>query len=216
VSRGTRVRGSESRARVRLPGSHRLWRLIPQPSTHASFGNSPGSNPTRVPQPRPAEAARFGLLPVRSPLLGESRLFSFPRGTEMFQFPRFASPTYRFSRRSVGITPRGFPHSGIRGSQPACGSPRLFAACHALHRFLAPRHPPSALSELDHGCADSVIASCRRLLKTLWLLEDLVCGCHRAGARSRSASCADFSCTLVEMTGVEPATPCLQSRCSPD
>ena len=75
-------------------------------------------------------------------------MFSFPRGTEMFQFPRFASPTYGFSRRSVGITPRGFPHSGIRGSQPACGSPRLFAACHALRRFLAPRHPPSALLSL--------------------------------------------------------------------
>ena len=33
---------------------------------------------------------RFRLFPFRSPLLGESRLFSFPRGTEMFQFPRFA------------------------------------------------------------------------------------------------------------------------------
>jgi len=66
----------------------------------------------------------------------------------MFQFPRFASRAYAFSPGSVGITPRGFPHSGIRGSRPACGSPRLFAACHALHRFLAPRHPPSALRSL--------------------------------------------------------------------
>ena len=32
----------------------------------------------------------FGLLPVRSPLLGESRLFSFPPGTKMFQFPGLA------------------------------------------------------------------------------------------------------------------------------
>ena len=32
----------------------------------------------------------FGLFPVRSPLLGESRLISFPRGTEMFHFSRFA------------------------------------------------------------------------------------------------------------------------------
>ena len=36
---------------------------------------------------------RFGLFPVRSPLLGESRLMSFPLGTEMFHFPRFASLT---------------------------------------------------------------------------------------------------------------------------
>ena len=33
--------------------------------------------------------ARFGLFPFRSPLLRESLLLSFPRGTEMFQFPRF-------------------------------------------------------------------------------------------------------------------------------
>ena len=33
---------------------------------------------------------RFGLLPFRSPLLGESRLFSSPAGTKMFQFPAFA------------------------------------------------------------------------------------------------------------------------------
>ena len=90
----------------------------------------------------------FRLFPVRSPLLGESRLLSFPRGTEMFQFPRFASAAYGFSGGYASITSRGFPHSGIRGSEPACGFPRLIAACHALHRFLAPRHPPSALSSL--------------------------------------------------------------------
>ena len=33
----------------------------------------------------------FGLFPVRSPLLGESQLISFPEGTEMFQFPSFAT-----------------------------------------------------------------------------------------------------------------------------
>ena len=36
------------------------------------------------------EHAWFGLLPVRSPLLGESLLFSLPAGTKMFQFPAFA------------------------------------------------------------------------------------------------------------------------------
>ena len=33
---------------------------------------------------------RFGLFRFRSPLLAESLLFSFPAGTEMFQFPTFA------------------------------------------------------------------------------------------------------------------------------
>jgi hypothetical protein len=40
-----------------------------------------------------------GLVPVRSPLLGESPLMSFPPGTEMFQFPGFASYAYVFSAR---------------------------------------------------------------------------------------------------------------------
>jgi hypothetical protein len=35
----------------------------------------------------------FGLYPLRSPLLGVSRLLSFPDGTEMFQFPSFPPPT---------------------------------------------------------------------------------------------------------------------------
>ena len=38
----------------------------------------------------------------------------------------------------------GLPHSGISGSTPADGSPKLFAAFHALHRLMTPRHPPCA------------------------------------------------------------------------
>ena len=36
----------------------------------------------------------FRLFPVRSPLLRESRLISFPLGTEMLHFPRLASEAY--------------------------------------------------------------------------------------------------------------------------
>jgi hypothetical protein len=39
------------------------------------------------------------LLRFRSPLLSESRLMSFPRATEMFQFTRFASHSYVFTMR---------------------------------------------------------------------------------------------------------------------
>jgi hypothetical protein len=58
--------------------------------------------PTRVPCRSPTTPAgiashRFRLFPLRSPLLRESRLISFPSGTEMFQFPEFASRTYGFS-----------------------------------------------------------------------------------------------------------------------
>ena len=41
-------------------------------------------------QPRCDESQRFRLFPFRSPLLWESRLISFPAGTEMFHFPAFA------------------------------------------------------------------------------------------------------------------------------
>ena len=47
-------------------------------------------------QPRPNESGRFGLFPLRSPLLRESRLISFPSGTEMFHFPELALADYVF------------------------------------------------------------------------------------------------------------------------
>ena len=39
----------------------------------------------------------------------------------------------------------GLPHSDIFGSMHVCCSPKLFAACHVLHRLLVPRHSPCAL-----------------------------------------------------------------------
>ena len=47
-----------------------------------------------------SEAPATGLVRFRSPLLAESRLMSFPPGTEMFQFSGFASCTYEFSAGS--------------------------------------------------------------------------------------------------------------------
>ena len=68
---------------------------------------------------------------------------SVPPGTEMFQFPGFAPGPHGF--RAGSPSREGFPHSDTRGSTIARISPRLFAACHVLHRLLAPRHPPNAL-----------------------------------------------------------------------
>jgi hypothetical protein len=66
----------------------------------------------------------------------------------MVHFPPLPSRAYVFSTRYSGMSQSGFPHSEIPGSKPACGSPRLIAACHVLHRLLAPRHSPYALSSL--------------------------------------------------------------------
>ena len=41
--------------------------------------------------PRLPKQGWFGLFPLRSPLLGESLLFSFPAATKMFQFTAYAS-----------------------------------------------------------------------------------------------------------------------------
>src|SRR3954451_6949720 len=70
---------------------------------------------------------RFRLVPVRSPLLRESRLISVPPGTEMFQFP--GSPT-------------GIPGSTLLGQLP-----RTYRSQHARH-LMTPRHPPRALMDL--------------------------------------------------------------------
>ena len=86
-------------------------------------------------------------------------MFSLPGGTEMVHFPPLPSPAYVFSGRYSGMSQSGFPHSEIPGSKPACGSPRLIAACHVLHRLLAPRHSPYALSSLTK-CSLHLTALC--------------------------------------------------------
>ena len=90
----------------------------------------------------PEDVARFGLFPVRSPLLGESLLFSFPGGTKMFQFPGLAPCVCRVTVLQTA----GLSHSETRGSKVICTSPRIIAAYRVLRRLNEPRHPPCALS----------------------------------------------------------------------
>ena len=73
--------------------------------------------------------ARFRLFPFRSPLLRESLLLSFPRGTEMFQFPRFPPPALCVQ---AGVT----PHDGCRVSP--FGHPRIEAWSAAPRGFSQP------------------------------------------------------------------------------
>ncbi len=68
--------------------------------------------PTRsLPQPLDDNAhtltsPRFGLFPVRSPLLRESLLISLPQGTEMINFPWFASQILCVQIRDPAATPQ--------------------------------------------------------------------------------------------------------------
>ena len=84
---------------------------------------------------------RFGLLPVRSPLLGESFLLSLPAGTKMFQFPAFA-PSHRWCRdRSRRVAP--FGHLRVYAHLP------LAAAFRSLSR---PSSPPRAKASSIRPC----------------------------------------------------------------
>jgi hypothetical protein len=90
----------------------------------------------------PLTRARFGLIPFRSPLLRESRLIYFPRGTEMFHFPRLPPPRLCVQR---GVTPHyqrwvsPFGHPRIKGySAPTRGlsqpfTPFIGSRCQGIH-----------------------------------------------------------------------------------
>jgi hypothetical protein len=80
---------------------------------------------------------RFRLLPGRSPLLGESRLISFPRPTEMFQFRR-CPPLYLWIQYRV---------TGHYASRVApFGYPRIYACLRLPEAFRSLPRPSSALS----------------------------------------------------------------------
>ena len=84
---------------------------------------------------------RFGLLRVRSPLLAQSFLLSFPPGTKMFQFPGFAPGFGQVS----GSLPTGFPirtSAGHRVFAPHRGFSQLITSFLASESH---RHPPCAL-----------------------------------------------------------------------
>src|SRR6185369_11186814 len=88
----------------RLRGLHPVSPTIPGRSARNSVCHSPASLPRHHVRPcntvdtTPAGLTyrRFGLFPLRSPLLGESRLLSLPPGTEMVHFPGLAAPPYSF------------------------------------------------------------------------------------------------------------------------
>ena len=119
----------------RLRGCHPLQLAFPCHSPRNevcnfldSCGESSRSHNTGAATAATLTLCRFGLIPVRSPLLGKSSFLSFPAGTEMFQFPAFASHTYVFSMGSWSLIQgvsafRRSPDLRLVG-----GSPELIAA----------------------------------------------------------------------------------------
>ena len=93
---GARREGWDNRVR----DYHPLWSPFPGLFCLSKPCSLPLIQESLVLQPRPDESRRFGLRPVRSPLLGPSLLLSFPGGNEMFQFPPLAPAAYGFSSGS--------------------------------------------------------------------------------------------------------------------
>ena len=100
-------------------------------STNDRLGNSLGRlPPSRTDPTTPLQhrrqavpLQRFRLFPFRSPLLRESLLLSLPRGTEMFQFPRFPPTALCVQAEVTGhdpsrVSPFGDPRIKARSTAP--------------------------------------------------------------------------------------------------
>ena len=168
----------------------------------------------------PCKHEGLGYVRVRSPLLAESLLISVPVGTEMVHFPTLPSRTYGFSPGYPGMTPGGFPHSEISGSKLVCSSPKLIAAYHVLHRLLAPRHSPHALSSLTIKTPDFVSRGAREgspreiwLSHTaVWSVKTTVCrifSCQRFPAFVALATSAGPACQPSRVGRRIPCSSCL-------
>ena len=142
MSRGTQDAAS-SPVHFPLRGCHTLWPRFPAGSRSVRIGNSTYA----VLQP-PCVNTWVWAFPISLAATFGISVIYFPSGTEMVHFPELAHTGLCIQPAVTGVHPAGFPHSDIPGSKPACGSPRLFAACHVLHRLILPRHPPCALSSL--------------------------------------------------------------------
>ena len=160
-------------------------------------------------QPRPNESDRFGLFPFRSPLLWESRLISFPSGTEMFHFPELAHASLCIQ---LGVTEHDFRRvSPFRNS-----------------RIIGCLAPPRDLSQLTTSFIAFRRQGIHPMLLSTCLLEKnfpsnpyaIVNQPHQTSAWFELAHLArplkQLGAFLVEVDGIEPTTFCVQSRRSPN
>jgi hypothetical protein len=176
----------------------------------------PCRGPTTPPGPGPG---RFGLFPVRSPLLGESlRCFLFLRVLRCFSSPR--RPPVRPGGTASPCRVAPFGHPRIIGrlrlpaafrSLPRPSSPDRAKASAMRPNFVSPAAPrafrrPAGELRLSRSRLFRFLppASPRAGLACLLVLP--VSKCQRSRGPPEGP--------LVENNGFEPLTPCLQSRCS--
>ena len=127
-------RGTQDPARLhidfRVRGYHPLWPAFPVPFFY------PYASLVAVLQPRHACTAVWALPLSLAATEGISFDFFSWRYMRCFNSLRLAPFALFCSDNGAAGVPRGgFPHSVTPGSQLVCSSPRLFAACHDLHRL---------------------------------------------------------------------------------
>ena len=174
---------------LRLRGSHPLWPGIPAGSARLSliFGVGPI---TPAPALRPR---RFGLFPVRSPLLGKSLLLSFPMGTKMFQFPTFASLIPRMTES----LPPGCPIRTSAGQwvfAPRRGFSQLVTSFFASESQGIPHAPFSSRCTFQEVCDLLVVF---RLAFALPYLSASPVPLGAPGERLDAALVVFYSCCLL-------------------
>ena len=195
------------------------WRFL-TPRPHRDRAERAPTTPT-IQRSRAWHTAGFGCSPFARRYWGNRCCFLFLRVLRWFTSPRWLPSPYEFGGGWSDMTRTGLPHSEIPGSKPACGSPRLIAACYVLRRLPAPRHPPHALSSLTmitdrhSACSSYPLLDCQRASRGTWSLA-----LHaRPASRIHSGSLRPATAArggLVEVSGFEPLASCLQSRRSPD
>ena len=183
----------------RVRGCHPLWRAFPGAFPYVRFFRVAGPTTPRAPR-RP----RFGLAPFRSPLLGESLLFSFPPTTGMFRFVGFASPQRGCRASARRVAPFGHPRICGRSRLPVDfrGLPRPSSPPGAKASSVRPRSLLALACHSAHRCASFARVSFFRL-----------CVCFHFPILSKNRARTSVH-ALVENVGLEPTTPGLQSRCS--
>ncbi len=119
----------------RVRGYHPLWRTIPCPSTREKVSYSSTSlqpRPSGLTTPISFRIAVHSTISVWAPPLSLATtqgMLSFPRGTKMFQFPRFPPAGLCVQPAVRKVLLRGFPHSGISGYVACTRAPQSFSQC---------------------------------------------------------------------------------------
>ena len=148
---------SREAAHFRVRGLYPLWRRFPPSSASASLCNFPTRRQTDHDEPYNPRTtttavyhtARVWALPFSLATTQGVEVSFLSSGYLDVSVPQLASTCPMDSDRSTRALPRvSFLIRRSRDQRSVSTSPGLIAAAHVLHRLLAPRHPPCALSLL--------------------------------------------------------------------